>query len=452
MRSTVTGMAALLFLLTSSAWAEGTAAPHANAYVGSDRSCSGESCDAVLRGLFAFFNRDLRGSDGNHLDGNGRSCNDCHVATQQFRLTPDSAERRFQLLQKRRTYSLRADDPLFRPVDADDFRVNGEHANDYGNLRQNGLVRITFTLPPNMRLIDPITNQPSDETFVDVWRKVPTVRDVKLTGADGLNPWLRGPNQTGGYQLDARFATLQDQALGALLVHAQIQRPPSQRTLDDLASFQRVQFANQRVRALSAAIDQGVSPLPDPDPLLNNMERQGKAVFTRACTQCHGGPGQSTTQLPNVRMHNIATQCPRPVDALTPARFSFAPCPPRLARNARTYQITLPNGAIERRVSSDPGRALLTGFVGGPPPLDDWAKLDMPGLRGLRSLAPYFHNNSASTLEEVVDHYIEFFKLVKVNAPPSAPAPAFASTDGVNFDRAPRPEERDALLAYLRKL
>ena len=64
-----------------------------------------------------------------------------------------------------------------------------------------------------------------------------------------------------------------------------------------------------------------------------------------------------------------------------------------------------------RRTSSDPGRALLTGFAGvGPAPQDDWNKLDVPSLRGLRKTAPYFHNNSAATLEAVVDHYIEFFK------------------------------------------
>ncbi len=65
----------------------------------------------------------------------------------------------------------------------------------------------------------------------------------------------------------------------------------------------------------------------------------------------------------------------------------------------------------------------------------------------------YFHNNSAATLEEVVDHYIELFKFIKVNAPPPpAPPPPVASTDGQTFNRIPRPEERAALLAYLRKL
>ena len=76
----------------------------------------------------------------------------------------------------------------------------------------------------------------------------------------------------------------------------------------------------------------------------------------------------------------------------------------------------------------------------------------MPPLRGIRKTAPFFHNNSAATLEEVVDHYIEFFKRVRAVAPANAPPPPVATTDGVRFDRAPVPAEREALLAYLRKL
>lgn len=416
----------------------------------SGHACGGESCTAVVRGFVAFFDRNLRG-----LDGNGRSCNDCHMVTGQFRLTPGAAEARFQALQKRRLHNPRADDPLFRPIDADDFPVNGERASDYSNLRQNALIRITFKLPANMRLIDPATDAPSAETTVDVWRMVPGVADVKLTGSDGLNPWPRGPNVTGGYQLDGRFLTLQDQALGALLNHAEVQSAPPERLLDDLSAFERVLFTNERVRAMSAAIDAGLPP-PDADPPLNGLELQGKAVFARACGQCHGGPGQSTAQAPVVRMHDISSQCPRPVDTVSPPRFNFLPCPPRLARNARIYEITMANGTKVRRTSSDPGRALLTGFVGGPPGQDDWNKFDIPGLRGLRFTAPYFHNNSADTLEAVVDHYIEFYKRVHVVAPVNAAGiqvpPPVATTDGVNFDRQPLPEERAALLAYMRKL
>lgn len=411
------------------------------------RQCGGEPCQAVVRGFAAFIDRDLHS-----LGGNGRSCADCHMLSDSLQLSPASANRRFEQLQRRRAWNPRADDPLFRAIDADDFRINGAAATDFSNLRENGLVRIEFMLPPNVKLIDPATNQPSTETSVDVWRMVPSVHNVKLTGPDTVNPWPRGPNPSGGYQLDARFGDLPDQALGALLAHAGITAPPRQQMLDDLASFQRVLFSNQRVRDLSEAVSANTSPLPDADPPLNALEQKGKVVFTRACAHCHGGPGGSTPLPTIARYHSVATQCPRPVDVATPARFKFLPCPARLARNARTYEITLPNGLSIRRTSSDPGRALLTGFAGvGPAPADDWNKMDMPSLIGIRNTAPYFHNNSADTLEDVVDHYIEFFKLVPTTVPPGV-VPPISSTDGVHFDRAPSLEERESLLAYLRKL
>jgi hypothetical protein len=421
--------------------------------------CGGEPCDAVARGLRAFLDR-----TPDSLGGNGRACADCHVPTDRFQLSPASVESRFQLLQLQRRFKPDADDPLFRPIDADDFRINGDAASDFSNLRQNGLVRITLPLPPTIKLIDPATNAVSNETFVDVWRAVPTVNDVALTGPDGSIPvWPRDPNATGGYQLDARLTTLQEQALGALVNHAQILDAPPPQLLDDLSSFQRVLFTNHRVRALADAVREGETPLPDPDPRLTELEQHGKAVFTRACSQCHGGPGQSTPAFPVNRFSTISSQCPRPVDTATPARFAFAPCPPRLARNARTYEIVLslptqgptgiiPAGTKVRRTSTDPGRALLTGFVGGAGPFDDWDKFDVSGLRGLRATAPYFHNNSAATLEDVVDHYVQFFKRIEALTAPGAAASPAASTDGVHFDRIPRPEERAALLAYLRKL
>jgi cytochrome c peroxidase len=421
--------------------------------VGDD--CGGERCIAIARGAFDFLDRRLHG-----LKGNGRACADCHMPGDHFQLSPADVEARFQNLQARRLENPHADDPLFRPVDANDYRINGDSASDFSNLRQNALIRITFPLPPNIRLIDPATNMASSETSVDVWRMVPTVNNVKLSGPDGLNPWPRGPNPSGGYQLDGRFATLQQQALGALTAHAEIQVAPGQGMLDDLGAFENVLFSSPGVRRLSNAVSAGVTPLPSADPPLNELEQAGKVVFTRACGQCHGGPGQSTPQAPAVRYHDISTQCPRPVDTgpLAP-RFVFKPCPASLARNVRSYEITLPNGVTTptgsstiRRTSSDPGRALLTGFATvGPPAADDWNKFDVPSLRGISKTAPYFHNNSAATLEEVVAHYTEFFKRVQANVIGTKLPPAI-STDGMNPDRPPHPEEIPALLAYLRKL
>jgi cytochrome c peroxidase len=397
----------------------------------------------VARGFLAFLDPNPAG-----LATNGRACADCHMPTDQFQLSPANVEARFQRLQQMRQDNPAADDALFRPIDANDFRVNGDAASDYTNLRENGLVRITFPLPPNVRLIDPLTNLPSDETFVDVWRSVPTINDVAITGPTAGNPWMREPNRFGGYQLDARVGTLQEQAVGALVNHAQVQSAPPQHLLDDVAAFQRAQFSNPRVRVLADAIAQGAAVLPDPDLPLDPLEQEGKAVFQRACAVCHGGPSETTSLGAVVRFHDIVSQCPRPVDPQ--GRFAFAACSPSLERNARTYEITVGTAKV-RRTSSDPGRALLTGFVGGPAPRDDWNKFDVPSLRGIAHTAPYFHNNSAATLEDVVDHYFEFFKRVEAVFVPGTPLPLVATTDGIHFDRRPTLEERAALIAYLKR-
>lgn len=415
--------------------------------IGLNGQCSGAQCGPVERGLQAFIDRQVGG-----LGGNGRACADCHMPSNSFQLSPANVEARYQSLQFRLQFDPKADDPLFRPIDADDFRVHGAAASDFTTLRRNGLIRITLPLPANVKLIDPATNLPSAETFVDVWRSVPSVNNVALTGPDGHIFVPRGPNPGGGYQLDARMATLQDQALGAFINHAQVTGTPTQQTLDDLAAFQLTLFSSPGVAALANAVAAGITPLPDPDPPLTSLEQQGKVVFLRACGQCHGGPGDSTTQPPIIaRFSDVATACPRPVDTVSPPRFVYEACPVGISDKVRTYEFTLADGSKVRRASSDPGRALLTGFVGGPPPLDDWNKLDVPGLHGIAQTAPYFHNNSAATLEDVVNHYIEFFKEVQAAQPPGV-FPPVVSTDGAHFDRIPKPEEIDALVAYLRKL
>src|SRR5262245_45752451 len=66
--------------------------------------------------------------------GNGRTCATCHVPAEAFQLTPQNVEKRFQDLQRRRVADPRADDPLFRSIDANDG------AEDFTNLRQHALV------------------------------------------------------------------------------------------------------------------------------------------------------------------------------------------------------------------------------------------------------------------------------------------------------------------------
>ena len=421
-------------------------------------NCDEGPCDAVARGRKAFNDGKLK-----ELGGNGRSCADCHMPSDSFQLSPASARARFDALQAEKEHNKNADDPLFRPVDADDFRINGDDAIDFSNLVENGLVRVTMPLPLNVKLIDPITGQPTAETTVDLWRAVMPVLDVAITGPDGVVPsWPpgaprppimgqdpNGPNRRGGYQHDARFGTLQEQARGALFAHAQVAVEPPARMLDDLAAFQQTLFSSPGVEMLAGAILSGSTTFPDPDPELDELEQQGKVVFNRACAQCHGGtlhPSTSTSDatLPGIRplarYHPILTTCPRP------ATDGFAPCPERLARNARTYRITLADGTFQFVTTSDPGRLLLTGQPA------DLGVMDVTQLRGISRTAPYFHNNSAATLEEVLDHYDAFFRSVaRRNPPPNLPPNI--SSNGLIVDRGfVRADERPALLAYLRKL
>jgi cytochrome c peroxidase len=413
--------------------------------------------NSATRGDVAFHERALPG-----FSGNGRACSDCHMDSNGFQLSPANVEARFQQMS-----SSGIDDPLFRPIDADDFVANGQSASDYSNLRGNGLIRVRMPLPPNIKVVEPgscmtagapapcdtaTTYAVSDAMFTDVWRSVPSVLNVSVTGNDSQpSIWPRGPNPQGGYQLDGRVDTLQNQARGAFLGHAQLVVAPGAAILDDIAAYEGGLFAN-------------------PEPPLNDLETQGKAVFDRACGTCHTGPGMSspTTRAQKIlRFLDIFAECPRPVDTVSPARWNFAPCPPALARNAQTYEISFADGFKMRRTTSDPGRALLSGFVFSDVPaadgscvhppcgaahLDDWQKLEITPLHGISKTAPYFHNNSAATLEEVVKHYEEFFKRsLAVNAS-VVPIPPVLTTDGVHRDRPNVPEERAALVAYLGKL
>ena len=80
-----------------------------------------------------------------------------------------------------------------------------------------------------------------------------------------------------------------------------------------------------------------------------------------------------------------------------------------------TFVFTQPDGKKVEITSPDPGRALITGK------LDDFDPVFGPlfnsvnafkisPLRGIAKTAPYFHDNSAKTLEDVMKHYTILFQ------------------------------------------
>ncbi len=63
---------------------------------------------------------------------------------------------------------------------------------------------------------------------------------------------------------------------------------------------------------------------------------------------------------------------------------------------------SLPGGGTTSVSTPDPGRALITGNVA------DVNNFKIPVLRNIKNTAPYFHDGSAKTLDDVVNEYQKF--------------------------------------------
>ena len=350
-----------------------------------ERRSSGSKKTKIIQGAINFF-RPFPG-------GNGRACVTCHDPRDGFSLSPARVEARWQRLQRVRLHEPAATDPLFRPIDADDG------ADDFTLLRTRALFKVRVPLPSRVRLTDdPLA------THVTLSRAVTPLNMLKHTAP---------------YQQDRSAQTLEAQALAAINQHMEPTTPPSQEFLESVAEFQRHIFSSAKVRKLSAAIDRG-GPLPNLDPPLTDVEREGKEKFDNFCGRCHGGPAQ---------VQNLENRIFPPFDGSTnpvsinvvvsnPPPLGFPPSPIHGAEfdlATQRFTVDLPNGTSVVLESSDPGTVLTDAAsletVGGNQVFN---RFDIPQLRGINQTAPYFHDHRAKTLEEVVTHYQSFFFFINV--------------------------------------
>jgi cytochrome c peroxidase len=304
--------------------------------------------------------------------GNGRTCATCHDPGNEFTVSPE-------LVQKR--YQQDPGNPLFRPIDSDDGR-----GNSYATLLDHALFKVTIPLHPNVTLVD----SPGQRS-ITVWRGVPSIANVALTA-----PYLQ----------DGRAPTLPEQALGAIKGHMQPTRKPTSRELDALQTFQEEFFYPLRLRAVR---DRSEGPPPEPGfsmPATSPSAQRGRASFNLHCSRCHSGELANEPADPTVS--HFANALVSDANSLDLPLFRLA------FRQA--------DGSSLVTVSPDPGRAALTGDI------RDLNAFDTPSLRGVKQTAPYFHDNSADTLEDVVDHY------------------------NIHFNFQISLEERDDLIAFLETL
>jgi cytochrome c peroxidase len=313
--------------------------------------------------------------------GNGRTCRTCHSA-ETGTVSPQDAQKRFRK---------NPNDPLFLHDGSDDGFGHG-----VTRMLADATVLMTIPLAPNVTLADD-----PDATTVVLRRGIPTT--------------LNTPALDLTLMLDGRQASLESQAAGAIADHAQ-GVVPSTDDLHAIAAFQKTNafFSSPALRRF--ALEKADAPgLPRGNTA---SERRGRRFFedvppnledgltSGLCAHCHSGPLLNTTN----EFAQFFIPSPDPIPAgqrfisVGVSEFNAAGNPVReFVFNRDTPE--------EVHISSpDPGRALITGIVDDPT-LEHVNAFKISPLRGIRHTAPYFHDNSAKTLEDVAAHYTKFFNV-----------------------------------------
>ena len=320
------------------------------------------------------------GNAGRHLferetfGGNGRTCRTCH-SRDTGTVSPDDAQRRFVL---------DPNDPLFVGDGSDDGAGNG-----VARMLLDATILMRVPLAPNVEIV----GRPTERT-ITLRRGIPTTLNTPA-----LDPVL---------MYDGRQPNLMSQALGAIRDHAQATKAPTDMELERIAQFELTDafFSSDALRSFART---GVPPaLPDGS---NDSERRGRRFFENVplgpgnskqgiCAVCHSGPMLNETNefIPGPPFRRGGR-----FQSILVSEFNAANNP------VINFNFHNADGTITAVASPDPGRALITGDANDRESLNTFK---IPTLWGVARTAPYFHDNSAKTLEDVMRHYQAFFATI----------------------------------------
>lgn len=390
------------------------------------------------------------------LGTNGRSCVSCHRPAQGWSISPREVKLRFLLT--------RGLDPIFRTVDGStcdhglDTSTVEERRRAYSLLLNKGLIRIAMAVPENAEFWVTSVLNPygcNEMDTLSVYRRPLPATNLGLLSAvmwDGRESSTETgtqPVRYGSYAADLE-ADLEHQALDAVLGHEQGSAPPSEEQLKAIAEFESSlataqaydyragrlnargatggprTLARQTIPGFYVGINDPLGGNPRGTPFTpkifdlfdawvnaRNGARasiaRGEALFNSRPIEITGVAGlndelhKPTIQgtcgtchsTPNGGSHSLAAALDIGVaDPDSPLDVSYLPA------------ITLENKLThEIKVTTDPGRALITGRW------KDIGKIKGPVLRGLAGRAPYFQNGSAATLGDVLDFYNKRFHM-----------------------------------------
>jgi cytochrome c peroxidase len=396
------------------------------------------------------------------LGANGRACATCHEPRSAWGVSVSSIRLRFD--------QSAGTDPIFRPVDgatcpSDDVSTLAAKRNAYQLLLSKGLIRIFLPLPATQlanglprdfeitSVTDPYgcTDLLSDPPIISVYRRPLPSANLRF-----LTECAPGQSTCAPLSImwDGREPSLESQAIDATLGHAQAPQPPSDAEVTQIVGFETAIFdaqefdndaGNLHARQASGGpvalsqqeffigINDVLSPgfTPEIFTLFSSWENvppnginaaraavaRGEILFNSkpitisgvnglnlfpndplgantivgTCGTCHDSPnvGNHSKKLPiNI---GIADATPPVLDVSGLPVF--------------TVECTESTGPLagQKFVVTDLGKALISGSCA------DVGKVKGPILHGLAARAPYFHNGSAATFEDVVNFYDQRF-------------------------------------------
>ena len=334
---------------------------------------------------------------GGEVVSNGRTCFTCHRPDTEFGLGPVPLSDRIPLT-----------DTLFTGIEAD----AGGDPDAMTNLDQLGLVKY------KINRFNPARDADDPYRQVFGWRKSPGLTNIGFAH---------------GFLTDARGRVMFETARGAVFAHTQEQ----DNRFDDLIRARRTDFDDMEAFMFTLVSDPALNALRDPndpnhdalveDPFytvdltadspssdVRRARKRGKKVFKRYCFgACHNTPNVFNN-LSNVegtangdRSENFV-----PFGPAVGRAFNVG-VSERNAHNLRFTRFVGPgdfepivvplanaDGSTNmHEVEFDIGLAASSGRS------EDIGRFKVPQLRNLAALAPYFHDNSAATIEDVVDYF-----------------------------------------------
>ncbi len=308
--------------------------------------------------------------------GNGRACVTCH-SLETGTVSPQDAQKR---------YGENYLDPLFLFDGSDDGLGHGAT-----RMLNDATVLVQIPLPPNVSLADDPTAR-----SVTLPRGIPSTHNTPA-----LDPVL---------MLDGRDLNLPRQALHAIQRHFQPTIMPTVSDLLGISQFELPEpfYSSPRLRAYARGGRAPVLPQGTTD-----SEKRGRVFFVDtpfvpgekagSCAFCHSGPMLNQTNAFFVDATFGLIPAGTRFQSVGVSEFN------EIGNPVRQFIWHNPDGTQTPVWSPDPGRALITGRIDQPGPASDPMSFKIPILWGVKNTAPYFHDNSAKTLEDVAAHYARFF-------------------------------------------